>query len=164
MISLSKTKGIAAGFLFAVSDASAQSFTWASSGAQAVPVSTAGLMAMAALFSLIGGWMLWKSKRHMAGMFAVAAIAAGVSGAFVTELKAAMVEGYSFTITTPSGTHHMQDDEAGLWTITNNSGVRVTITAIDMPAGAKVDPESTCSVGTGLENGDSCILDWRWEI
>ena len=104
--------------------------------------------------------MLWKSKRHMAGMFAVAAIAAGVSGAFVTELKAAaLVKGESYTITTPRGTYHM--NVPGVWSITNSSGVKVTITAIEMPGGAQVSPGSTCIVGTELENGSSCILSWE---
>lgn len=159
MSTLGKMSIVGIGFLFAVSDAAAQSITWGQ-GSQAVPMSATAMAGMAGLFLLLGAWMLMKSKKYSANMFVVAAMAAGASSLYVSDLNAFV--GNTYSITTSSGTYHMEQE--GYWEFDNDSGAKVQILSIDMPVGTFVNSDSTtCMVGLELENGDSCVLDWGWE-
>ena len=144
-----------AGMFFVSSELSAGTITWSLAQAQAVPMSTTALIAMAAMFLFAGTWMLVKTNNKQAAkLFAIGLVVAGL-GMVNQDADANALP--VITITTPSGTQSFQNAVE----IKNESGspVSITITPIDVDA-CRVNNECPSI----LADGDTCSVEEVCEV
>ena len=141
-------------FMAEVSGLSAGTITYVpAGGATSVPMSTEGMMGLAALFLLVGMWMLLKSKRGMGAALVIAGLATGF---YPVDGKAGVSTINVYLSDSNGGSVTFTDVPNTLYNVENNSGVSVIITNVLPGIGAPT--ANQCTIGMTMADGESCSL------